>query len=70
MSESTARRGTAEEDARSAGMSLRVYTVNKAGTITSDTGTMRVDALGIELAPLPADPPCGCPGCRGKRART
>ncbi|WP_369217146.1 hypothetical protein [Streptomyces flavofungini] len=53
------------------GMSLRVYTLDGKGTITSDTGIMRVDALGLDL-PAAAEackfPPCGCPRCRKGQA--
>lgn len=49
-------------------MTMRVYTVDQSGTVTSDSGTQRVDSLGVTLASSNRYPPCTCPSCRRKRA--
>ncbi|GKQ39435.1 hypothetical protein [Streptomyces sp. A012304] len=41
------------------GLTIRVYTVNRHGTVTADTGTRFVPADGP--ATVSAYPPCGCP---------
>ncbi|MEV0123135.1 hypothetical protein AB0I16_16605 [Streptomyces sp. NPDC050703] len=46
--------------------SLRVYTLDADGTVTSDTGTMHVDGA-QEPSTSTAYPLCGCPGCRTAR---
>ncbi|WP_282791141.1 helix-turn-helix transcriptional regulator [Streptomyces sp. CC224B] len=51
------------------GMTLRVYAVNPQGTITSDSGTRRVDSMGVALPTRDTYPPCSCPSCVRKRAR-
>ncbi|MFE2265745.1 DUF6415 family natural product biosynthesis protein [Streptomyces griseosporeus] len=46
-------------------MTMRVYTVDRYGTITSDRGTVSV----LPVAVLPASfgfPPCACPRCPGR----
>ncbi|MER6564876.1 hypothetical protein ABT288_01385 [Streptomyces sp. NPDC001093] len=50
------------------GMTIRIYTVNRYGTVIAERGTVNV--LPSEGPPplstvLPA---CGCPGCRKTRA--
>ncbi len=52
------------------GMTMRVSTVNRVGTVTADTGTRTVPPV---AGPQPAppgtyDPPCPCP-CPRPRAR-
>ncbi|WP_159399612.1 exo-alpha-sialidase [Streptomyces alboflavus] len=69
MSDSTAPGDIVEVGAGS-GMTLRTYVVDREGTITSDSGTRRVDTTGGMLPPLrDSYPPCSCPRCSGKRAR-
>ncbi|WKE67555.1 hypothetical protein [Streptomyces sp. WP-1] len=49
---------------------MRVYTVDRCGTITQDCGTV-TGAVDSKLPPLPqADrsPPCGCPLHRAGQA--
>ncbi|MER6059855.1 hypothetical protein ABT167_01380 [Streptomyces sp. NPDC001792] len=56
--------------ARAHGMTMRVYTVDRYGTITRDRGTVTV-AFGSEPLPVGLDtdfPPCGCPRCRTRQA--
>lgn len=57
-------------NARGSEMTMRVYTVNRYGTITQDRGTVTV-AFGEQPPPLPlADsyPPCQCPRHRAGQA--
>ncbi|MGW7529671.1 hypothetical protein [Streptomyces sp. NPDC054783] len=47
-------------------MTMRVYTVNRYGSITQDRGTVTV-AFGNRPLPVgieTAFPPCACPRCR------
>ncbi|WP_327229699.1 hypothetical protein [Streptomyces murinus] len=62
--------GTAhpQANARGGGMTMRVYTVNRHGTMTQ--GTVSV-VVGSKLSPLPATdcyPPCQCPLHRAGQA--
>lgn len=64
--------GTALPDASARGgrMTMRVYTVDRCGTITQDCGTV-TGAVDSKLPPLPqADryPLCGCPLHRAGQA--
>ncbi|GHE66395.1 hypothetical protein GCM10018785_38980 [Streptomyces longispororuber] len=68
MSERTTPGDIAEAGAGS-GMTLRVYVVSPRGTITSDSGTRRVDSMGLALPTRDTYPPCGCPHCVARRAR-
>ncbi|MFS4093674.1 hypothetical protein [Streptomyces sp. AF1A] len=55
---------------RGGGMTMRVYAVNRAGTITQDRGTVTV-AYGNQPMPVglgTAFPPCGCLRCRTRQA--
>lgn len=48
-------------------MTMRIYTVDRYGTVTSDRGTVSV----LPVAVLPASfafPPCACPRCRAGQA--
>ncbi|MFJ4617441.1 hypothetical protein [Streptomyces sp. NPDC088812] len=48
------------------GMTIRVYTVDRYGTITGERGRKFVPYDGKPLSPGRADryPPCACPRCR------
>ncbi|GAA2480108.1 hypothetical protein GCM10023100_69300 [Actinocorallia cavernae] len=64
--------GTArpQANAQGGGMTMRVYTVNRHGTITRDRGTVSV-VVGSKLSPPPAIdwyPPCQCPLHRAGQA--
>ncbi|WP_159025240.1 hypothetical protein [Streptomyces sp. MUSC 125] len=51
-------------------MTLRVYTVDRYGTVTRDRGTLTI-IPGNQPVPLllsTAFPPCDCLGCRAGRA--
>ncbi|MFE6486988.1 hypothetical protein ACFVGN_29190 [Streptomyces sp. NPDC057757] len=50
------------------GMTLRVYTVDRAGTITSDSGTRHVSLRGDVIPLTGAFPKCSCPNCAKKAA--
>lgn len=51
------------------GMTIRVYQVDRNGTITQDRG--KVSVLPAEEPPLASVfPPCACPRCRAGRAVT
>ncbi|ASN22962.1 hypothetical protein LK07_01800 [Streptomyces pluripotens] len=55
---------------RAPGMTLRVYTVDRYGTVTRDRGTLTI-IPGNQPVPLllsTAFPPCDCLGCRAGRA--
>ncbi|MFM9630284.1 hypothetical protein ACKI10_22015 [Streptomyces galilaeus] len=53
------------------GITLRVYTVDRHGTVTSDTGTRMVPPATGPLPVVPDTyyPPCQCEGCRPGVAR-
>lgn len=63
--------GTASPDTSpKGGMTMRVYTVDRYGTITRDRGTVTV-AFGNEPLPVGMDtafPPCECPRCQAGQA--
>ncbi|MCH0557994.1 hypothetical protein [Streptomyces sp. MUM 16J] len=52
------------------GMTMRVYTVDRYGTVTRDRGTLTIIPGNQPIPPLfsTAFPPCGCLGCRAGRA--
>ncbi len=51
-------------------MTLRIYVVDRYGTVTSDTGTRRVDCTdAVSSSSACRYPPCSCPDCVRKRAR-
>ncbi|MGW1000495.1 hypothetical protein [Streptomyces sp. NPDC002520] len=68
--------GTAhpEPKKRAHGMTMRVYTVDRYGTITRDRGTVTVAFGNQPLPQLPmmstAYPPCECGRCRAGQAVT
>lgn len=69
MADSTTQDGVAEVGAGSA-MTLRIYVVDRYGTVTSDTGTRRVDCTdAVSSSSACRYPPCSCPDCVRKRAR-
>ncbi|MFJ4622086.1 DUF6415 family natural product biosynthesis protein [Streptomyces sp. NPDC088812] len=48
-----------------AGMTIRVYTVDRHGTVTGDRGTVSVPYPEERIVPLTDGyPPCACPRCR------
>ncbi|MGW0765631.1 hypothetical protein [Streptomyces sp. NPDC002676] len=57
--------------ARGSGMTMRVYSVDRYGTISQDRGTVTV-TYGNQLSPEPvmstAFPPCECSRCLSGRA--
>lgn len=57
--------GTPNTTSPTPGMTLRVYTVNRDGTVTQDTGTRRVTPNGAP-PPLSSRPSlCTCSRCPG-----
>jgi hypothetical protein len=68
MTEPEAQDKSAEVDGRRGGMTLRVYRVDRYGTVTCDSGTRRVDMTGAVIPIRNAYPPCSCPHCARKRA--
>ncbi len=65
----SALRTPGDEDGLPPRMTLRVYTVNRAGRITSDSGTRGIeDAETWAVTDLGQEfPPCGCPRHRVMR---
>ncbi|MFF9238365.1 hypothetical protein ACF1AY_15730 [Streptomyces sp. NPDC014776] len=52
-------------------MTIRVYQVDRAGTITRDRGEISVIPYGEDPLPVSsAFPPCKCPRCRAGQAVT
>jgi len=51
-------------------MTMRVYTVNRAGIITEDRGPVSVLPSDQPLPVSTAFPPCRCPRCRAGQAVT
>ncbi|WP_406443220.1 hypothetical protein OHB14_30110 [Streptomyces sp. NBC_01613] len=58
-----------EPNHRRSRLTLRIYTVDTAGTVTADSGRLEIVAGG-RAEPVPrtsAYPPCACPRCRTPR---
>lgn len=49
-------------------MTLRVYSVDRYGTVTEDRGTVEILHRGEPLPLMSVDPPCGCPRHRAGQA--
>lgn len=50
-------------------MSIRVYQVDRYGTVTQDRGTVTSIRYGEDQLPAAGGfPPCACPRCRAARA--
>ncbi|MFF9097545.1 hypothetical protein ACF1AX_31040 [Streptomyces sp. NPDC014802] len=65
--------GTAPSQSRPPGhkMTIRVYQVDRAGTITQDRGKVSVIPYGADQLPVSVGfPPCACPRCRAGQAVT
>lgn len=60
--------GTRRSNSPTPGMTLRVYTVDRDGTVTQDTGTRRVTPNNAP-PPVSSRPPlCACSRCAGNSA--
>lgn len=60
--------GTPSNTPPAPGMTLRVYTVSRDGTVTQDTGTRRITPNSPPL-PVSSRPPlCVCSRCLGRPA--
>lgn len=65
-------RGEIRQRDPEAKMTLRVYTVDRAGTVTTDTGVHGYtgpEHLDDALTATSQFPACACPRCRAARAR-
>ncbi|GGR79436.1 hypothetical protein GCM10010252_17660 [Streptomyces aureoverticillatus] len=68
MPDPTSTTRTGKSDSPAPGMTLRVYTVSRDGTVTQDTGTRRITPNGGP-PPLSSRPPlCVCSRCLGRPA--
>ncbi|WP_030342055.1 hypothetical protein [Streptomyces sp. NRRL S-1022] len=57
-----------QDDPPTTKMTLRIYRVNRYGTVTREYGTVSVAPLAGPPPFTSAFPPCGCPDCRSSEA--